>query len=238
MRPRTRHPNRPRNCLHPRIHRWMRRRRRINRRNPRSPRNDASTCRGALGDTEKRTGTNDLQRRAHARADEPTPTDSAATSRRLRRAGRRVVTRRTLRLRSCREPLGRHAGGRVVATRRQPTWPTVDTNSRCSVMAARSTLSHSRPIERHHRIVTLQTGHTYRYRVRAVDSTGHAGAWKSVGPRVGLAIPDASASIDVDGRVVAHRPEAYLGGQSHSTRRRVPPQRSASPARRSPGWVR
>jgi hypothetical protein len=67
------------------------------------------------------------------------------------------------------------------------------------------------------RIVTLQAGHTYRYRVRAVDSTGHAGAWKSVGPRVGLAIPDASASMTWTGAWSPIALQAYLGGQGHST---------------------
>jgi len=67
------------------------------------------------------------------------------------------------------------------------------------------------------RAVTLQAGHTFTYRVRAVDAAGHAGAWKSVGPGTGLDISDASSSITWQGPWSSIALRAYLGGTGHST---------------------
>lgn len=67
------------------------------------------------------------------------------------------------------------------------------------------------------RSVTLLTGRAYTFRVRAVDTAGHAGAWMSVGPRIGLAVSDGSRAIEWKGTWRSIALPAYLGGRAHST---------------------
>ena len=65
------------------------------------------------------------------------------------------------------------------------------------------------------RWVTLKTGHAYTFRVRAVDKAGRVGAWKTVGPRKGQNVSDASASITWKGKWSGVRLKTYLGGRLH-----------------------
>lgn len=68
------------------------------------------------------------------------------------------------------------------------------------------------------RWVLLRRGHTYSFRVRAVDRSGRIGAWKAVGPRKGQNVSDASAAITWKGRWSAAKFKSYLGGKLHWTK--------------------
>ena len=59
--------------------------------------------------------------------------------------------------------------------------------------------------------VTLVRGHTYTFRVRAVDKAGRVGEWKTVGPRLGASVSDASALITWKGKWAAVKLKTYLG---------------------------
>lgn len=66
--------------------------------------------------------------------------------------------------------------------------------------------------------VTLYGGHTYTFRVRAVDKKGRVGEWKTVGPRLGARVSDASASITWKGKWAAVKLRKYFGGAAHWTK--------------------
>jgi hypothetical protein len=66
--------------------------------------------------------------------------------------------------------------------------------------------------------VLLAAGHTYRYRVRAVDGAGQVGAWRSVGPIRGLTVGDTSTAIAYAGSWGRASYSSYLGGTVHYTR--------------------
>ncbi len=68
------------------------------------------------------------------------------------------------------------------------------------------------------RWVVLSAGHRYTFRARAVDRSGRIGAWKSVGPRHGGVIADASPSIVYRGAWASAGSTSYLGGKAHYTR--------------------
>ena len=68
------------------------------------------------------------------------------------------------------------------------------------------------------RWVTLASGHKYTFRVRAVDKAGRVGAWKTVGPRKGQNVSDASGSITWKGQWSAVKLRTYLGGALHWTK--------------------
>ena len=68
------------------------------------------------------------------------------------------------------------------------------------------------------RWVTLYGGHTYTFRVRAVDKAGRVGEWKTVGPRLGARVSDASASITWKGKWGAVKLKKYFGGAAHWTK--------------------
>jgi hypothetical protein len=68
------------------------------------------------------------------------------------------------------------------------------------------------------RWVTLHKGHTYTFRVRAVDKAGRVGKWQSVGPRLGARVSDASTLITWKGKWAAVKLKTYLGGKAHWTR--------------------
>jgi hypothetical protein len=68
------------------------------------------------------------------------------------------------------------------------------------------------------RWVTLKSGHTYTFRVRAVDKAGRIGAWQTVGPRKGQNVSDASGSITWKGQWKAVKLKTYLGGALHWTK--------------------
>jgi hypothetical protein len=65
------------------------------------------------------------------------------------------------------------------------------------------------------RALTLLGGHTYTFRVRAVDSAGRIGAWQTVGPRRGQNLSDGAAAIRWTGDWSPVRLRTYLGGQAH-----------------------
>jgi hypothetical protein len=66
--------------------------------------------------------------------------------------------------------------------------------------------------------VTLYKGHTYTFRVRAVDKKGRVGEWRTVGPRLGARVSDASASITWKGKWAAVKLTKYFGGAAHWTK--------------------
>ncbi|HET7472385.1 MAG TPA: hypothetical protein VFJ71_04590, partial [Candidatus Limnocylindrales bacterium] len=68
------------------------------------------------------------------------------------------------------------------------------------------------------RWVTVAAGHHYTFRVRAVDRSGRIGAWKTVGPRHGSVVSDASSAIGYRGTWAKAWSTAYLGGAVHYTR--------------------
>ena len=68
------------------------------------------------------------------------------------------------------------------------------------------------------RWVNLAAGHKYTFRVRAVDKAGRVGDWKTVGPRKGQNVSDASKSITWKGKWGAVRLKTYLGGTVHWTK--------------------
>ena len=68
------------------------------------------------------------------------------------------------------------------------------------------------------RWVTLYRGHDYTFRVRAVDKAGRVGEWKTVGPRLGARVSDASALITWKGKWAAVKLKKYFGGTAHWTR--------------------
>lgn len=68
------------------------------------------------------------------------------------------------------------------------------------------------------RAVNLLVGHTYNYRVRAVDRMGRVGAWKVVGPVRGLRVSDASSSMTWSGAWSSVNLRAYIGGRARWTK--------------------
>jgi hypothetical protein len=68
------------------------------------------------------------------------------------------------------------------------------------------------------RWVTLNRGHHYEFRVRAVDKAGRVGKWKTVGPRLGASVSDASALITWKGTWSAVKLKTYLGRTAHWTK--------------------
>ena len=68
------------------------------------------------------------------------------------------------------------------------------------------------------RWVTLYKGHTYTFRVRAVDKAGRVGKWKTVGPREGERVNDASALITWKGKWSAVKLNKYLAGAARWTK--------------------
>ena len=68
------------------------------------------------------------------------------------------------------------------------------------------------------RWVVLSPGHRYTFRARAVDRSGRIGAWKSVGPRHGGIIADASPALVYRGSWGSAGSTSYLGGSAHYTR--------------------
>jgi hypothetical protein len=67
------------------------------------------------------------------------------------------------------------------------------------------------------RAVTLLGGHTYTYRVRAVDNAGRVGAWQAAGPRRSLNVSDGAAALTWTGAWSSVKLTTYLGGRAHST---------------------
>ncbi len=68
------------------------------------------------------------------------------------------------------------------------------------------------------RWVTLTSGHDYTFRVRAVDKAGRVGDWKTVGPRTGQNVSDASSSITWKGKWGSVKLKTYLRGAAHWTK--------------------
>jgi hypothetical protein len=68
------------------------------------------------------------------------------------------------------------------------------------------------------RWVTLYRGHEYTFRVRAVDKSGRVGKWKTIGPRLGASVSDASASITWKGKWASVKLKNYLGRAAHWTK--------------------
>ncbi len=68
------------------------------------------------------------------------------------------------------------------------------------------------------RWVTLNKGHEYIFRVRAVDKAGRVGKWKTVGPRLGASVSDASALITWKGKWASVKLKTYLGRTAHWTK--------------------
>ncbi len=65
---------------------------------------------------------------------------------------------------------------------------------------------------------TLPSGHEVRFRVRAVDRTGHVGDWRSSEWFVATALSDASRSIRWAGKWAFASHTAYLGKRVHWTK--------------------
>jgi hypothetical protein len=66
--------------------------------------------------------------------------------------------------------------------------------------------------------VVLGAGSTYRYRVRAVDTAGRIGDWRTVGPVRGGIVGDTSSAIAYAGSWGSASYPSYLGGTVHYTR--------------------
>ena len=65
---------------------------------------------------------------------------------------------------------------------------------------------------------TLSSGHAYTFRVRAVDTAGRYGAWKSVGPKKGSTVSDASSTVQWAGSWSVASHTSFLGGKAHWTK--------------------
>lgn len=65
---------------------------------------------------------------------------------------------------------------------------------------------------------TLSSGHEYTFRVRAVDTAGRYGAWKTVGPKQGSAVSDASSAVRWAGSWSLAAHSSYLGRKAHWTK--------------------
>lgn len=64
---------------------------------------------------------------------------------------------------------------------------------------------------------TLDANHDYTFRIRAVDTKGRVGAWRTVGPSHAGTISDSSSALDWTGSWSLVNLSGYLGGQAHWT---------------------